>query len=108
MSSSITVPTSLACAAVLTPASRLELIRPRWDKVNALWLQHFQKAQTFYQSLLQASSGRLSVLGLVEDGLFEEAIQPSVALFAETLWDPFAAPEQLLQRAYSRYDPLAL
>jgi hypothetical protein len=87
---------------------RLELIQPRWDKVNTLWLQHFQKAQSFYQALLKVSDGKLSVLGLVEDGLFEESIQPSVALFAETLWDPYASPEQLLQRALNRGDPTGL
>jgi hypothetical protein len=87
---------------------RLELIRPRWERVNALWLQHFRQAQAFYQALLQASTGMLSVLGLVEDGLFEEAIQPSVSLFAETLWDPYTAPDQLLQRSFNRFDPDAL
>ena len=87
---------------------RLEMIRPRWDRVNALWLQHFRQAQSFYQALLQASTGRLSVLGLVEDGLFEEAIQPSVALYAETLWDPYSTPDQLLQRSFNRFNPEAL
>ncbi len=84
---------------------RLELIRPRWERVNALWLQHFRQAQSFYQALLQASTSKLSVLGLVEDGLFEEAIRPSVALFAETLWDPYSAPDQLLQRSFNRFNP---
>jgi hypothetical protein len=82
---------------------RLELRQPRWEKVNALWMQYYPLAQSFYQEILQAAPGSMSVLGLVEDGLFEEHIQPSVLLFAETLWDPFMDIEKLLQHALSPY-----
>lgn len=82
---------------------RLEQIAPRWEQVNALWLQHYPLALEFYRRLLPASGGRLSVLGLVEDGLFEEKIQPSVALLAESLWDPQATAETILGRAFSPY-----
>lgn len=34
---------------------------------------------------------------LVEDGLLEEAIQPSVALFAETVWNQRREAEDILE-----------
>lgn len=82
---------------------RLEKIQPRWEEVNPLWEQYLPQAQQFFQSIQQACQGRMSVLGLVEDGLFEEKIQPSVALFAETLWNPFTDAGDLLSRADSAY-----
>jgi len=40
---------------------------------------------------------------LIEDGLFEESIQPSVALFAETIWNPRRSDREILQQAMSPY-----
>jgi hypothetical protein len=82
---------------------RMGLIRPRWAKVNLLWLKYYQKAQEFYRTVYQASQGNMSVLGLIEDGLFEYQIQPSVSMFAETIWNPFIEPDELLKRAMSQY-----
>jgi hypothetical protein len=82
---------------------RLEKIQPRWDEVNPLWEQYLSQTRHFYQSIQQACQGRMSVIALVEDGLFEEKIQPSVALFAETLWNPFAESSEILTRADSAY-----
>ncbi len=44
--------------------------------------------------------------GLVEDGLFEEKIQTSVALFAEMLWNPEQSDEELLRHALHRANAL--
>lgn len=82
---------------------RLALRQPRWDKVNRLWLELYPQAQAFYRTVVQSTSGKISVLGLIEDGLFEETIQPSVALLGETLWNPFIDSSELLTRALSSY-----
>ncbi|MDD5706272.1 MAG: alpha-glucuronidase family glycosyl hydrolase [Kiritimatiellae bacterium] len=82
---------------------RLHERQPRWDRMNALWLQNYPLAAKFYRAILACRPPRVTVTGLVEDGLFEETIQPSVALFAETLWNPRRSDKDILQRAMSPY-----
>jgi hypothetical protein len=67
---------------------RLKTRQQRWDAVNKLWYENAGHAARFYRELLKCKPSCVSVYGLIEDGLFEETIQPSVALFAETLWTP--------------------
>jgi hypothetical protein len=82
--------------------ARLQARQAEWDTVNAAWLRHYPLAARFYRDIL-AVNPRVLATGLVEDGLFDEAIQPSVALFAETLWNPYLTDEALLARATRRY-----
>lgn len=77
--------------------------QPRWDMVNALWLQHYPVAAKFYREILDLKPARTLVAGLVEDGMFEETIQPSVALFAQTLWNPYQGDKEILDQALSPY-----
>jgi len=46
-----------------------------------------------------AVNADITISALVEDGAFEEAIQPSVALLAETLWNPFQRDAEILCQA---------
>ncbi len=73
-----------------------------WDVCNTRWFRHYPLAARFYRELLEVNP-RMTVTGLVEDGLFEERIQPSVALFAETLWNPRQSDTDLLARAMRPY-----
>lgn len=82
---------------------RLALRQPRWDKVNALWLQNYHYAVTFYREMLGLNPTGMIVTALVEDALFEERIQPSVALLAEMLWDPWREPSEILDCAMSSF-----
>lgn len=82
---------------------RLAERQPLWDRREALWLGNFHYAQRFYREMLAACPAGLTVTGLVEDGLFEARIQPSVALFAETLWAPDRPESDLRVRAASPY-----
>jgi hypothetical protein len=82
---------------------RLAQRQPRWDMVNALWLQHYPAAAKFYREILDKKPAGMLVAGLVEDGMFEEAIQPSVALFAQTLWNPYQSDSEILDLALSPY-----
>jgi hypothetical protein len=82
---------------------RLLLRQPRWDFVNSLWLENFPLAARFYREMLSATGGKLAAWGLIEDGLLDEAIAPSVSLFAETLWNPERSDREILASAMSPY-----
>jgi hypothetical protein len=56
-----------------------------------------------YRELLACSPQGLLATALVEDALFEERIQPSVGLFAETLWNPHQSDAAILARAMRPY-----
>ncbi len=81
---------------------RLRRKQAKWDEVNALWMNNYPFAVRFYREILECNSAGMTVLGLVEDGLFEEKIQPGVALFAETLWNPSRDEDHLRRLAMSR------
>ena len=83
--------------------ARLVERQSRWDEVNRLWLMNFKYAQKFYMELLTSNPSKMTVTGLIEDGMFEERIQPCVALFAEMLWNPDRNPDQLISCAYNPY-----
>ncbi|MHB9070999.1 MAG: hypothetical protein ACYC54_11615 [Sedimentisphaerales bacterium] len=82
---------------------RLDEKQPRWDMVNALWWKNYPYAMRFYSEMLQCAHGAMTISALVDDGVFEEVIQPSVALFAETVWNPRRNAEEILQRAMNPY-----
>ncbi|MEK7407952.1 MAG: hypothetical protein AAB225_23020, partial [Acidobacteriota bacterium] len=69
---------------------RLAERSPRWDYVNAGWMERYPHALRFLRELRGASTAPMTVLGLVEDGLFEAKIQPSVALLGEMIWTGYA------------------
>jgi hypothetical protein len=77
--------------------------QPRWDYVNAQWMAHYPAALRFYHELRETATGTMTVQGLIEDGLFEERIQPSAALLGEMLWNPNRSPETYLRSAFNPY-----
>ncbi len=77
---------------------RLTARESEWNKINYHWCKSYPLAASFYRDLLQINPN-LTVTGLVEDGLLEEKVQPSVALFGETLWNPYRSDNELLARA---------
>ena len=81
--------------------NRLRQRQPLWDRINALWLKHYRVAMRFYCGILDCSPAKMTVVSLVEDGLFEESIQHSVALFAETVWNPRREEEKILELSLS-------
>ncbi len=83
--------------------NRLHERQPRWDYVNNLWLENYPEALRFFQAILGTSPSRITVLGLIEDGLFEERIQISVALFAEMIWNPHRSAKEILESAMNPY-----
>jgi hypothetical protein len=82
---------------------RLEERQPRWDYVNAKWAENYPAALRFYREIRNATSAPMSVVGLIEDGLFEERIQMSAALLGEMLWNPRRDEKDILHAALSPY-----
>jgi hypothetical protein len=82
---------------------RYARLRPRWALVNLLWRLFYRKGIEFYRSMLEITCGNMTVQGLVEDGLLEKRIQPSLALYAETIWNPLEEAGNILTHAKSRY-----
>lgn len=91
--------------SALSSRERLFFRRNEWDRINAHWYENYPLAARFYREML-AVNPDITATALVEDGAFEEVIQPSVALFAETLWSPYQSDSEILCRAmrpwYSR------
>jgi hypothetical protein len=83
--------------------ARYEGRRSRWDHVNTLWLENYPMAQRFYKEIRQVSRQPMTVLALVEDGVFEQKIEASVALEAELLWNPDRSGDDILNGALSPY-----
>jgi hypothetical protein len=83
--------------------NRLHARQPRWNDVNRLWLANYPEALRFYRAMLASSPSRMTVLGLIEDGLFEEKVQISAALFAETIWNPHRSEKEILDNALNPY-----
>jgi len=82
---------------------RLAQRQDRWDFVNPLWAKNYPLAAKFYRAVLGVHPSVCSVTGLIDDGEFEERIQPSAALFAQTLWNPNLPDGEILKRASSPY-----
>jgi len=83
--------------------ARLAERQPNWDRHNNLWLSLYPYAAQFYREILAEHPSQMTVTGLVEDAMFEARIQPSVAIFAETLWNPLQSDAEILRQALSPY-----
>lgn len=80
---------------------RLAERQPFWDRANALWIENYPLAQRFYRAILDCNPPSFTATALIEDGMFEERIQPSVAILAETLWNPRRDEKEILRLALS-------
>lgn len=74
-----------------------------WSHANGLWLANHAQAARYFRAILDAGVQRVLATALVEDGLFEYAIEPAVALFANILWNPYADGAELVRQAHSVY-----
>lgn len=79
--------------------ARLAASQPRWDCVNALWAANYPLALRFYRAILDCRPPRFTATALIEDGMFEEKIQLSAAILAETLWNPRRDEGEIMQLA---------
>jgi hypothetical protein len=81
---------------------RLEERRTEWSRFNALWLQNYPFAARFYREISAIAPNMLAT-SLIEDSGLEEIIQPSVALLAESIWNPNRSDEIILQEALNPF-----
>jgi hypothetical protein len=82
---------------------RLKERQARWDYVNAKWAANYPVAMRFYREIRETTSAPLTVVGLIDDGMFEEQIQVSAALFGEMLWNPKRDAAEVLEAALNPY-----
>ncbi|MFZ2656929.1 MAG: hypothetical protein WAX69_18490 [Victivallales bacterium] len=92
-------PFVLGCRSPEFIHKRLLERRARWNKVNKLWLENYPLAMEYYRQILDCNPLKMTVTGLIEDGLFEEEIPVSAAIFAETLWNPKRDEREILSLA---------
>lgn len=83
--------------------SREHQRRARWASVNAQWLNNYPVALRFFGELRKSCKGTMTVEGLIEDGLFEERLQPSAVLLGEMLWNPYRSPDEYIRSAFNTY-----
>ena len=81
---------------------RLAARQGEWNATNSGWFRHYPLAAKFYREVSKINPN-IWATGLVEDGMFEACIQPSVSLFAETLWNPHQSDAEILARAMRPY-----
>jgi hypothetical protein len=77
--------------------------QPRWDAVNAGWFKYYPEALRFFREVRETTPTPMLVLGLIEDGLFEEHIQPSAAMLGEMLWNGRRSDQEMVERAMNPY-----
>ncbi|MCX7031617.1 MAG: hypothetical protein NTU62_16060 [Spirochaetes bacterium] len=80
---------------------RLAERQPIWDRADDLWMANWPHASRFFREALAEGPRSTDVRALVEDGLLEERIAPSIALFANLLWDPLTDGRDLPALAHS-------
>jgi hypothetical protein len=71
--------------------------------IDQRWAESYPYAARFYREVRAHAAGTMTDVALVEDAAFEEAIPLSVALHAETVWNPDQPDRQLLETAMSGY-----
>jgi hypothetical protein len=82
---------------------RLKERQPRWDYVNAKWAANYPVALRFYREIRETTSAPMTVVGLIDDGMFEEQIQVSAALLGEMLWNPNRDDAEILDAAMNPF-----
>jgi hypothetical protein len=75
----------------------------RWNYVNSKWLANCPIALRFYREIRNTTAAPMTVVGLIEDGLFEEHIQTSAAMLGEMLWNPKREAKAVLEAAQNPY-----
>lgn len=86
---------------------RLEERQPRWDYVNSRWIANYPIAMRFYSRICATTPAPMTVVGLIDDGMFEQRIQTSAALLGEMLWNPNRSEKAVLEAALNPYYRIA-
>ena len=77
---------------------------PRWKFVEIEWRQYLAYLIDVIKTIVSADPYRSSVIGLVEDGLWEERMWFPVALLAEVAWNPDLEAEKIIRKVSATED----
>jgi len=83
---------------------RAAKVARRWKHVEMGWRQNLFAVCDTVRAALAAGPARLTVTGLVEDGLWERRMWLPPCLLAEVLWDPGEKPEAILAKVAATRD----
>jgi len=83
--------------------NRLDQRQAMWDAKSALWLRNAPHVVRFFREIFDVGPSAILATALCEDGLFEQAIQPAIALFSHLIWNPTSDLGELPPMAFSSY-----
>lgn len=89
-------PVCMGVASKTVKRNRVERKKKIWRYLQSYWLVNADKALEAVRCMAHIKNGDLCIMPLVEDGMFEESIPFSVALFSEMLWNVDADIRQLI------------
>ena len=72
--------------------------KQEWAPINAEWMCNYPVHARFYREVHEVNPNMM-VTPLIEDANFEACIEPSVALLAEMMWNPYRTDAEILTRA---------
>ncbi len=77
---------------------RTELIEPRWKQNEIGWRERLPAVCRTIQAAVAARPKRLTITGLVDDGMWEERMFLPTCLLAEAMWNPNERPESIIAK----------
>ncbi|MDY7011163.1 MAG: hypothetical protein SVV80_10490 [Planctomycetota bacterium] len=83
---------------------RTDLVQPRWRQAEIGWRKHFPAVCRTIKTALAARPKRLTITGLVEDGMWEERMFLPSCLLAEAMWNPNERPESIIAKVAAARD----
>lgn len=84
-------------------AARRRILERRqfyWKFCEPYWVEHAGNLAEWMRVVADAELSDSTVVALVEDGAFEEEIPPSVGIYAEALWNPYADVTHAIEKIY--------
>lgn len=82
-------------------AFRRDLLKEKtfyWKFCEPYWINNASTLRECCRVVADANFADSTVLALIEDGVFEEAVPTSVGVFSEIIWNSCADPERLIER----------
>ena len=79
---------------------RLEKKQFYWRFSEPYWINRAADLKAFCRAVSAAALSDSTVTALVEDGMFEEEIAPSVGVYSELLWNSEADIPQIIEKIY--------
>ena len=83
---------------------RAAAVAPRWKQVELGWRRHLGAVCRTIRAAVAGRPKRLTITGLVEDGMWEASMPLAPCLLAEALWDPRRKPESLIAEVSATRD----